>query len=239
MYRQSLEQVKGRYNMRLGAKENILANIQKAEIENVKHTEAALLCAKTLELLNQVSVEAREKAKTHLEEIVTEALQFISGEDYEFKIEMLDRGKPSCDFFVESTINGVRSRQRPESAVGGGFVDIIATALRYAYLEIFSDPTIQNGVLFLDEPGKMVSELASIKFGQFIKFLGNNFDRQTIMITHNENLMGIAEKAFQVGQVDGISQLTCVDAGTTEDVILEEEDSVFDLENLNLEDIEL
>jgi predicted ATPase len=211
MYSEALEKVKSSYNMRVGARNNIVSNIAKATVERDKFSDMADRCSKVLELLNQVSAEARDKAKTHLESIVTEALQFVSGNDYEFKIEMLDRGKPSCDFYVESTINGIRSRQKPENACGGGFVDIISTALRYAYLEIFSEPTIMNSMLILDEPGKMVSEQASVRFGNFIKFLGNNFGKQTIMITHNENLLPMSEKTHYVDQLNGVSFVKSVD----------------------------
>lgn len=210
MYHDTIDKIKDIYNKKTGARDNIVKNIDRAKKSKDKQEILSMQYSKALELLNQVSIEARLKAKVHLETIVTEALQYISGADYAFKIDMLNRGKPSCDFYVESTINGIRTRQKPENACGGGFVDIISTALRYAYLEIFSDPAIKNSCIILDEPGKMISEQASVKFGEFIKFLGNNFDKETIMITHNENIASMAEKTHYADQLNGVSKISSV-----------------------------
>lgn len=208
-YKTHLEDLKSLYHRRLGAKEELEQNIDKtnAQIQTLESISGQSILA--LELLSQVSKVAREKAKTHLESIVTEALVYILGNDYKFVIDLGESGgKPTCEFYVETTVNGEVSRQKPEQACGGGVVDIISTALRYAYLEIFNDPTIKNKVVILDEPGKMVSEQASEKFADFIRYLGQTFNKQTIMITHNDTLMTVADKTFHVSNVSGKSQVT-------------------------------
>jgi DNA repair ATPase RecN len=142
---------------------------------------------------------SREHARVHFEKIVTSALQFITqSTDYEFVIDELDRSKASYEFYIKSTVNGVECLQKPEEANGGGFIDIIALAAKYAYLEIFSDPKIMSGTLIFDEPGKMISEDISIKFAEYIKFLGKQYNRQTIMITHNNNISSVADKSLYV-----------------------------------------
>jgi chromosome segregation ATPase len=40
----------------------------------------------------------------------------------------------------------------------------------------------------------MISENASVKFAEFVKQLCDTFNRQTIMVTHNENLQAVADK---------------------------------------------
>lgn len=213
MYRSYLEDIKNKYNQRLGAKQELEQNIAQTE-ENIQHLKSSVTAStQAIELMSQVSLTAREQAKQHLEMIVTEALKFISNDEYRFVIELGETGgKPSCEFFVESEVNGIVSRQKPESACGGGFVDIISTTLRYAYLEIFSDPVLKNRVMILDEPGKMISEQASARFSEFIKYLGENFDRQTIMITHNENLMNSADKTLFVSNYQGVSKVIEMEA---------------------------
>lgn len=164
-------------------------------------------------ILTQAGTISRDNARTHFEKIVTDALQFITqSRDYEFVIqELTGRAKASYEFFIKSTVNGVECIQRPEDANGGGFVDIISVAAKYAYLEIFNDPRIMSGTLLYDEPGKMISEQMSIKFAEYIKFLGKHYNRQTIMITHNENLSNVADKTFQVRKDrNGISKATDV-----------------------------
>lgn len=208
-YKTHLDHLKGHYHRRLGAKEELEQNIE-AYLNQIQQLEAVSgQSILALELLSQVSKVAREKAKTHLESIVTEALRYILGQDYKFVIDLGESGgKPTCEFYVETTVNGEISRQKPEQACGGGVVDIISTALRYAYLEIFNDPTIKNKVVILDEPGKMVSEQASEKFADFIRYLGQTFDKQTIMITHNDSLMTVADQTFHVSNVNGKSQVS-------------------------------
>jgi DNA repair ATPase RecN len=155
---------------------------------------------KVIVILTQAATTSRDNARAHFEKIITDALQFVSqSKDYEFVIkELTGRAKASYEFYIKSTVNGVECIQKPEDANGGGFVDIISVAAKYAYLEIFNDPKIMSGTLLYDEPGKMISEQMSVKFAEYIKFLGNHYGRQTIMVTHNDNLSNVADKTFMV-----------------------------------------
>lgn len=155
---------------------------------------------KVIVILTQAATTSRDNARAHFEKIITDALQFVSqSKDYEFVIkELTGRAKASYEFYIKSTVNGVECIQKPEDANGGGFVDIISVAAKYAYLEIFNDPKIMSGTLLYDEPGKMISEQMSVKFAEYIKFLGNHYGRQTIMVTHNDNLSNVADKTFVV-----------------------------------------
>lgn len=154
-------------------------------------------------IFSEVSKELRDKAKNSFQKIVTEALQFVTQDnDYAFVIqENIIRGKPAYEFFIKKTVNGEESLQRPEFSNGGGFVDIISVTGKIAYLQIFNNPRIMNACYQLDEPGKMISEQMSVKFAEYIKFLGKQFGLQVIMITHNENLANIADNALTV--IDG------------------------------------
>lgn len=165
---------------------------------------------KAMSILTEAGKISRENARKHFENIVTNALQFVTNSnDYEFVIqEIQDRAKASYEFYVKSTVNGIECLQKPEEANGGGFVDIIALSAKYAYLEIFNDPKIMSGTLILDEPGKMISEQMSIKFAEYISFLGKQYNRQTIMITHSDTLSAIADKTYVVSKKNnGVSEV--------------------------------
>jgi DNA repair exonuclease SbcCD ATPase subunit len=194
IYRERLDSIKQKYNIRKGVQSKIM-NDDKVCIEALEQAKQSLETdQKVVLLLQKTAEEARLKAKVYLENIVTNALQYISGAGYTFEIDIQElRGKPDAEFYVVSTVNGHKSRQRPQDACGGGFVDIISAALRYAYLELFNNPTVK-GMLMLDEPGKMISENASVKFAEFVKQLCDSFKRQTILVTHNENLQAVADK---------------------------------------------
>ena len=208
-YQEILESVKARYNMRLGEKNRIEADIVKATTTIDGLNKLIITQNQVIDLLQKTAEGARDKARQHLETVVTSALQYISGESYEFQIEITEKaGKPHAEFYVVTKIGGIESKQKPQEACGGGFVDIISAALRYAYLELYNKPNIQGGTL-LDEPGKMVSSEASVRFAEFIKQLGVSFNRQTIMITHNDNLQNIADTTFVVAlDSNGISKVT-------------------------------
>jgi DNA repair exonuclease SbcCD ATPase subunit len=166
---------------------------------------------KVILILTEYSNVARNNAKNHFEKIITEALQYVTqSTDYEFVIqEKIERSKASYEFYIKTNINGEESLQSPKDANGGGFVDIISVAAKYAYLELFNDPKIQCSAVFLDEPGKMIDEQRSIKFAEYIKELGKNYNRQTIMITHNSNLKDVADQTYYVSQNPNlISQVT-------------------------------
>lgn len=176
---------------------NDIATLQ-GKISTIETTNQEL--EKAIVILTQAAVTSRDNARAHFEKIITDALQFVSqSQDYEFVIkELTGRAKASYEFYIKSTVNGVECIQKPEDANGGGFVDIISVAAKYAYLEIFNDPKIMSGTLLYDEPGKMISEQMSVKFAEYIKFLGNHYGRQTIMVTHNDNLSNVADKTFMV-----------------------------------------
>lgn len=166
---------------------------------------------KVILILTESSNLARDKAREYFEKIITEALQYVTqSKDYEFIIkENKERSKASYEFFIKTIINGEESLQKPEDANGGGFIDIISTAAKYAYLELFNDPKLSCGYIFLDEPGKMIDEQRSIKFAEYIKELGNSYNKQTIMITHNQSIKDVADETFYVSQDNNlISKVT-------------------------------
>lgn len=182
-----------------------IVNANQTQINNleeaIKKTEAKIIdTEKCIQVLNAASQKSREGAKKHFENIVTSALQFATqSQDYKFIIEECKGRKASSyEFYVESSVNGETCLQKPEDANGGGFVDIISVALKYAYLQIFSDPVIMSGTLFYDEPGKMISADMSVKFAEYLKYIGVQSSRQTIMVTHNDAIATLADKAFIV-----------------------------------------
>ena len=188
------------------------------------------ILSKVILVLTESSNVARNNAKNHFEKIITEALQYVTqSTDYEFVIqEMIERSKASYEFFIKTTINGEESLQSPKDANGGGFVDIISVAAKYAYLELFNDPKIQCGTVFLDEPGKMIDEQRSIKFAEYIKELGKNYNKQTIMITHNTSLKDIADQTYYVSQnanlISQVSELQDVPLANIENIVKEQLD---------------
>jgi len=157
--------------------------------------------------LQHMSEYARILAKKRLEEIVTNALKFVFGEEFSFKINIgKSRNRPEAEFLVCSKYGNTSIENIPQDARGGGIVDIVSIALRVALLETHQ-PKI-NGPIILDEPFKHVSAEYINVAGDLLKIIRDSFNRQIIMVTHNESLKETADKTFLVSMENGISQVT-------------------------------
>ncbi len=157
-----------------------------------------------IELLNKVSVLlqktsefAREQAKNQVELLVTKCLQFIFETRIKFLIEIEElRSKSSAEFYVVNEIDDITIKTKPELSRGGGVVDIISLALRIAFLQTHK-PSIE-GPLILDEPAKHVSDEFIYNVASFLMQSSELFNRQIIMVTHNNHLASIGNNAYRV-----------------------------------------
>ena len=157
-----------------------------------------------LELLSKVSILfqrtseiAREQAKAQIESLVTKCLKYICESNMEFLIEIEElRGKSNAEFYVVNEIEDMMIKTKPELSRGGGVIDIVSLALRIAFLQTHK-PKIQ-GPLILDEPAKHVSEEYIFNVADFLKQTSEMFDRQIIIVTHNQHLASINNNAQRV-----------------------------------------
>ncbi len=187
-----------------GKKEIIKDQIKEFE-EDLKNIDFELdLLMKVSILLQKTADYSREQAKKQIETLVTKCLQYIFETNIEFIIETEElRGKSSAEFYVTNIIEDTIIKTKPELSRGGGVVDIVALALRIAFLQIHK-PRIE-GPLILDEPAKHVSEEFIFNVADFLKQTSELFDRQVIMVTHNDHLASIASNINKVTIKDGIS----------------------------------
>ncbi|OPJ55094.1 hypothetical protein [Alkalithermobacter paradoxus] len=195
------------YLMHKKALKNKLEEDIKKTNENIlklKNDEEVFTKAKIL--LEESSMYAREQIKYQFEVMVTNALQFITGENIEFKIEFEQkRGRPEASFYVVTKLeDGSFIKNSPEDSRGGGIIDIICLTLKYCMLQTHN-PQIEAPFI-LDEPAKHVSEEYINNVGRFLKEINNTFNRQIIMVTHNTHLSEISDKRYLVTMENGISK---------------------------------
>jgi len=181
----------------LGKQEIIKEQINQNSID-LNHVEEEIdLLSKVNILLQKTSEFAREQAKKQVESLVTKCLQYIFESDIEFLIEIEElRGKSNAEFYVVNNIDDIMIKTKPELSRGGGIVDIVSLALRIAFLQIHK-PKIQ-GPLILDEPAKHVSDDFIFNVADFLKQTSDLFNRQIIMVTHNNHLAAIGSNAYRV-----------------------------------------
>jgi DNA repair exonuclease SbcCD ATPase subunit len=73
--------------------------------------------------------------------------------------------------------------------------------LRVAVLQTFSRPKI-IGPLVLDEPAKHVSDEYITRVTKFLKNVSEMYERQIIVVTHQQHLSQVADKSLLV-ELDG------------------------------------
>lgn len=206
-YTSEIDKLKKDFYIKEGELNSLNATISNLEVEINEKKDKLEFLSKVILLFEKVSSEARIKAKESLEKIVTSSLKYIHGEDMEFRIELPETKKVAkAEFYIVINENGEEKLLDPIDNAAGGYLDAISIALRYAYIQALNYPALDSFII-LDEPGKMVSELASVKFAEFIVNLNTLFDMQTIMISHNDSLKSIGDNNIHVTAKDNISNV--------------------------------
>jgi DNA repair exonuclease SbcCD ATPase subunit len=189
-----------------GKRERIQEQIEENKKMIKEISEQIELNEKVSILLQKTSEFARNQAKSQIESLVTNCLQYIFENNIELKIEIEESyNKPSAEFYVITNDKDITVKTKPELSRGGGVVDIISLALRIAFLQIHK-PKIE-GPLILDEPAKHVSEDYIYNVADFLKKASEMFQRQIIMVTHNNYLASIGTNTYRVELKGTISQV--------------------------------
>ena len=192
-----LDEIKAFYSREQGKKEKLLEQIEESEENISKIQKEVELIDKVGILLQSTSEFARNQAKIQTENLVTNCLQYIFENNIQFEIEIGELyDRPNAEFYVTSEVDDIVIKTKPELARGGGIVDIISLALRIAFLQIHK-PQIE-GPLILDEPAKHVSEDYIFNVADFLKKSSEMFQRQIIMVTHNDHLASIGTTSYRV-----------------------------------------
>ena len=190
----------------MGKKEKLDEQLNEYLIKYANLNSQIDLLEKVSVLFQKTSEFARNQAKSQIESLVTKCLQFIFESNVKFTIEIEDlRNKASAEFYVIDETEDLEIKTKPELSRGGGVVDIVSLALRIAFLQI-QKPTIQ-GPLILDEPAKHVSQDFINNVGEFLRQTSEMFNRQIIMITHDNYLSSLSNKSYRVDLINTISRV--------------------------------
>lgn len=167
-------------------------------------TEAKLSKAKTSQIAAQALLKARENVvalvqitaketqeqlKFRIEPIVQEALDAVFP-GYRFVVDYEDKNdRTEAVMYLEEDGEPFD----PLEDNGGGLADVLAFALRLVAWSLGkSDP-----VLFLDEPGKNVSNAYRPIMMEMLSGLSSKLGLQTIVITHDTEIIEMADRIFE------------------------------------------
>lgn len=159
-------------------------------------------------LLEKCNITARETLKTEIETLVTSALQAVFEDPTrQFTIVFTPkRNQIEAEFFCSKQGQDDTEQIKGDikNTYGGGVVDVVSIALRMILMELLKI----NGPIVLDEPGKAVSKEFIPNFGRFLNSMCHRFNRQMILITHNDILANYGNKTIKVDIKNGTSKIT-------------------------------
>lgn len=206
----NLSDLKGFLAMEQGKKAKLNEQINENNIKLKKIKEEIELLEKVTLVFQKTSEFARDQAKTQIETLVTKCLQYVFETNVEFEIEISElRNKASAEFYVTNVVDDIIIRTKPELSRGGGVVDIVSLALRIAFLQTHKPPI--EGPLILDEPAKHVSDDYIYNVGEFLQKVSEMFNRQIIMVTHNQHLSALASKTYRVELIGSESKANLIE----------------------------
>lgn len=202
-----LKALKSKLAEQKGARDQLLKTMQ-ADEEACKIARAEHLNSHEAHLFLQAqSLELRQKAIHYIEGMVTPALRMIYGPRYRLKFHTFDdkRKDGAANFKMEIRVGSPYGDSEvlinPRDAKGGGLMETISIALRFAAL----DWKKYQGPIFLDEVFRMISNDHKIEYAvQFQKDYSLATGRQIVLVTHMGDTFGeSADKIIWTTLVDG------------------------------------
>lgn len=150
----------------------------------------------------------QKQVSRYIENLVTLALRSVfKTSDYHFIADYKNRkdGRAEVSLLVR---DGDSEPYYPEDEQGGGVVDIISFVLRPILLSL--QVRHARKVLLLDEPFRFTGDYTELA-GQMLKEVSQKLGIQVIMITHARELMGVADRAWEVTREQGRSVVRRLD----------------------------
>jgi len=148
----------------------------------------------------QVAKDTQEILRFQITDVVQVALDVVFPRQYDFSVEFVTKNnKTFADIYLLR--NGAKID--PMDASGGGVVDIISFALRLAAWTL----STTDDMIMFDEPFKYLSNDLRPVAGQILSDLSQKLNIQIIMVTHDENMIEIADKVHDVRINNGVSSI--------------------------------
>jgi DNA repair exonuclease SbcCD ATPase subunit len=128
--------------------------------------------------------------------VVSASLEAVFDDPYEMVVRFVQRrNKTECDLKFKRGQYEID----PLFASGGGAVDVAAFALRVASWSMQTPRS--RPVLILDEPFRYLSPNLLPRASEMVKRISEELGIQIIMISHSDELIDSADKAFAVRKV--------------------------------------
>lgn len=191
------------YYQKLG--ELNLLKSQKDEVERnlANLVESLEIDIRTRSVLEALSKITENKIKDYIEPLVTEAIKSVFGYNIKFNLQFgFERNQVTVRFGLEDEQGNIVSGNIADMK-GGGVLDVVSVVLRFILLELFN----LKGPILLDEPGRFIDKTHQQNFGLLISSFSQKFNRQIIIVTHDDAIACVGTKHYRVYMDSGISKI--------------------------------
>jgi DNA repair exonuclease SbcCD ATPase subunit len=186
-----LEEIKTKLSEAKGKKDLLTEKLQTTKDLQLIKEKRKISIENIQALIQQTAKETQQKLKYHIEDIVNTALDSCFPGEYDFNVSFeIKRGRTEAELFLLKE----GERMDPMIASGGGVVDIISFALRLSAWALSKT----DNVIILDEPFKFLSVNLRPLAGEILKQLSEKMKLQIIMVTHDNEMINIANRIFEV-----------------------------------------
>lgn len=143
-------------------------------------------------VLQQVVKQTQNNFKKYIESLITLAIRSVYDRPYKFILQFKEiRNRVECIPIIKEN----KLELSPRTEMDGGIIDIASFAFRIVLWSL-ANPKSTN-VFIADEPFRFLGELTG-KAGIFLKKLSRELNFQLIIISHDEELIGICDRTFKV-----------------------------------------
>ena len=154
------------------------------------------------ELFSSVAQSTQDNLVGYFENIGASMLKTIYGDEYKFTLSFKQQyNKNICILHVYK--DDIELDLKDD--VGVGIIDVLSFAMRLAIWSLSSPRT--DNVFILDEPFKYVSVDKLPLVGEALHELSDTLNVQIIMVSHDEELIDIADAAYKVEISNKISSV--------------------------------
>jgi len=191
------------YYQKLG--ELNLLKSQKDEVERnlANLVESLEIDIRTRSVLEALSKITENQIKDYIEPLVTEAIKSVFGYNIKFNLQFgFERNQVTVRFGLEDEDGNMVSGNIADMK-GGGVLDVVSVVLRFILLELFN----LKGPILLDEPGRFIDKTHQQNFGLLISSFSQKFNRQIIIVTHDDAIACVGTKHYRVYMDSGVSKI--------------------------------
>lgn len=146
----------------------------------------------------------QDKAKSFIEEIVTLCIQTVYGKEYSAKLSYdVKRNQSEAELILVKNGNDMDLKDD----VGGGVVDMYSFGMRIVLWALMKDRT--EPFFYLDEPFKNLGDRI-VEGAEVLQTVSKELGIQFVINTHDLRLMEKSDKAFQITQTKGNSEVKVI-----------------------------